>query len=290
MKPVRMPTRSEVAKLLVLGGVLLAVVLVVAVGAANRRAREAESELQATNTYVRELQGKLRTADGSVARLAGELRTLESEVDELRRDLAAAGPGKILVTPPPNPAEVPALLMPAEIATPSASAVEEKVGAQRAAEEAAAQRIAEEEAAKRAAEEEAAKARAERAKAASARALAAREARAAAARSSPCGEIAGQTAEDVGYVRRFCAQGIAEGMLRGAYASESMLVMKLASADMARIMRTRRLDTETLILNWMRGWRSVTGRRAVTVIVEWGDVEIAKGQTRMSGDQVTISR
>ena len=77
------------------------------------------------------------------------------------------------------------------------------------------------------------------------------------------------------------------GGVEGAVANETILVIKV-DRDMATVMRTKARDTERLILAWMRGWKELTGRSAVTVTVQSGTVEIAKGQTGFSGDRVTI--
>ena len=44
-----------------------------------------------------------------------------------------------------------------------------------------------------------------------------------------------------------------------------------------------------IVLLWMKGWKLESENRIVTVTIEWGDVEVAKGQsTAFRGDQVTI--
>ena len=58
---------------------------------------------------------------------------------------------------------------------------------------------------------------------------------------------------------------------------------------MAEQMLADRLTSEQVVLNWMRGWKQLSGSSSVTVTVEWGDVQIAKGQTTLfSGDKVTF--
>ena len=45
------------------------------------------------------------------------------------------------------------------------------------------------------------------------------------------------------------------------------------------------------MLNWMKAWKQLSGSRAVTVYLEWQEIEIAKGETTLfSGDKVTIRR
>ncbi len=51
------------------------------------------------------------------------------------------------------------------------------------------------------------------------------------------------------------------------------------------------LDAENLVRTWMRGWKQLSKSKAVTVNIEWRDIEIAKGETTLlSGDKVTIHR
>jgi hypothetical protein len=52
-----------------------------------------------------------------------------------------------------------------------------------------------------------------------------------------------------------------------------------------------RLSTEAVVKRWMGTWKTLTGSKAVTIHVEWGDVEIAKGETSLfRGDVVTIKQ
>ena len=139
MKPVRMPTRSEIAKLLALAVALVVVVLIVAVAAASGKAREAESKLQTANTRAAELELGLRAAKKELATTTERVTELESEMDRLRRDLAAAGPAPVALMAPRDLAEAPAPPRPAAVAAPSAGAVAEKTAAVRAAERAAAE-------------------------------------------------------------------------------------------------------------------------------------------------------
>ena len=88
-------------------------------------------------------------------------------------------------------------------------------------------------------------------------------------------------------VREFCATAIPQGLSEGAYGAESLLWIKVTH-DIAKYMKANPLETEQLVRAWMRGWKTLSNSSAVTVTVEWGSVEVAKGQTRFSGDQVTI--
>ena len=71
---------------------------------------------------------------------------------------------------------------------------------------------------------------------------------------------------------------------------EEILWVKV-SQTIAQAMLDDTLRAERLIKTWMRGWKKMTGSEVVTIYLEWGDVEIANGQTTaFSGDKVTHTR
>jgi len=71
-------------------------------------------------------------------------------------------------------------------------------------------------------------------------------------------------------------------------AMESLLWVKI-SRELAEVMLRDKLTTEQVVKNWMTAWKKHSGSKAVTVYVEWQDVQIAKGETTLfSGDTVTI--
>lgn len=103
-----------------------------------------------------------------------------------------------------------------------------------------------------------------------------------------CGEIVGETEADMAHLKAFCAKGLDPGTVIGAMARDSILTLKV-SREFANGMRADRLSTEQLIKIWMRVWRQLTTRKAVSIQVEWQDVEIATGDTTfLGGDRVTI--
>ena len=107
-------------------------------------------------------------------------------------------------------------------------------------------------------------------------------------RSETCGPVIGKTAKDLRNLQIFCSQGIPKGAVVGAYAMGSLLWIKV-SRRMAEGMRADRLSAEQLVRNWIRGWKRNSNSKAVTVTVEWRDVEIAKSQTTWSGkDEISI--
>ena len=54
-------------------------------------------------------------------------------------------------------------------------------------------------------------------------------------------------------------------------------------------MKADRMSTEQLVKTWMKQWKEITKRQAVTVTVEWKDIQVVEGQTTLlSGDRVTF--
>jgi len=106
--------------------------------------------------------------------------------------------------------------------------------------------------------------------------------------SPTCGPVNGKTPKDRDNALAFCKQSVVRGAVVGVITMESLVWIKVGR-NMADAMRADRLNTEQAVKNWMTGWKKVSGSKAVTVHVEWQDVEIARGQTTvLSGDQVTI--
>jgi septal ring factor EnvC (AmiA/AmiB activator) len=278
-----MPTRKQLVKLAVLSGVLLAVVLLVAALTAGGRAREAEADANRLEKRLQVVEKRAGRLEHDLDAARSELETARSEVDELKLGLAAAGPGPITVRPRGAPAELGAIARPAEHGMPNAESAIAAMAAQRAAEEAA-------EAERRAAREVAVAERNARAQAyhAAKAAEAERGGSATSANTRTCGPIAGMTATELGQVRRFCDAWTEPGLIVGAYAGESMMVLKI-SADVAAEFRDDRFFAERFVRLWMNAWKTVSDRRVVTLVVEWGDVEIARGQTTGAGtDRVTL--
>lgn len=105
--------------------------------------------------------------------------------------------------------------------------------------------------------------------------------------SDTCGPIIGQTMHDLENVKRFCTY-VPEGATTGAYSMESLLWIKVPQG-IAEYMINHSLQTEQLVRNWMTLWKEISDSSAVTIYVEWEDVEIAKGDTTVfRGDIVTI--
>lgn len=103
-----------------------------------------------------------------------------------------------------------------------------------------------------------------------------------------CGTLTGVTATDLQHIETFCTKGIAPGAVTLASAHESILTLTV-SRGIADGIRADHLAGEQLISAWLRGWRQVTGRKAVTILVQWSGVEVATGDTTILGeDRVTI--
>lgn len=109
-----------------------------------------------------------------------------------------------------------------------------------------------------------------------------------AGQSALCGQVVGKTATDRDHALAFCSKGLVDGTVTGVIAMDSLVWFKV-SRPMADAFRVDRLSAEQLVKRWMSTWRTITGRKAVTVYVEWQDVEIAKGDTTLvRGDVVTF--
>ena len=108
-------------------------------------------------------------------------------------------------------------------------------------------------------------------------------------KSETCREAVGKTQKDLDNALAFCKGSIPKDLnVVGVIAMESLLWIKVNRA-LADAMRADRLTTEQIVKRWMTAWKTHSGSKAVTVFVEWMDVEIAKGDTTIfSGDKVTI--
>ena len=107
-------------------------------------------------------------------------------------------------------------------------------------------------------------------------------------KSDKCGPIGGTTQEDLRNLKTFCETGMPAAGVVSAAASGPQVWIEV-TREIADSMRADRLTAKQLILNWMKGWKEVIGKRFVIVYVLWGEGEIAKGDTTIfSGNVVTI--
>lgn len=108
--------------------------------------------------------------------------------------------------------------------------------------------------------------------------------------SPTCGPVSGKSKADLAHVLSFCKNGVTDGVAVGAYAMESLLWIKVPRS-VADAFMADRLTAEQLMRVWMKGWKQESGLKAVTIYVEWEDVEIARGETTVvSGDKITIKQ
>jgi hypothetical protein len=110
-------------------------------------------------------------------------------------------------------------------------------------------------------------------------------------RSTTCGPINGKSQADLANVRTFCDKAIPKDLaVVGAYSMESLLWIKV-NRELADAMLRDRLSSENIMRNWMKVWKQISGSAAVTIYVEWQQVEIAKGDTTLlSGDKITFKQ
>lgn len=109
--------------------------------------------------------------------------------------------------------------------------------------------------------------------------------------SPTCRKAYGESKEDLDRALTFCADTITDnisGFIEGVIAQQTILTVKVDRRLADGLVRDR-LSTESIVKAWMRAWKKLTDSKAVTVYVEWGDVQIAKGETTLfSGDVVKI--
>ena len=102
-----------------------------------------------------------------------------------------------------------------------------------------------------------------------------------------CREVIGQTREMARRVAEMC-ETLPDRLFSGAYAIESLLFLKVPQS-IAEIMLRNELQTEQLMLRWMKNWKRIIGSQVVTITVEWGEAMIVEGQTTVfRGDVVTF--
>ena len=106
-------------------------------------------------------------------------------------------------------------------------------------------------------------------------------------RSPECGPIVGEVAEDLAHVKVFCTKAKMGGVAVSAYASGSLLWVKV-SKEVADEMRSDRLMGEQAVKMWTKIWVEASGESVVTVYVKWMDVEIAEGHGNARRVKVTF--
>jgi hypothetical protein len=109
------------------------------------------------------------------------------------------------------------------------------------------------------------------------------------AKSGTCQEALGRTQKDLNNALAFCQKVVPKEMdIQGVTANDSLVHIKVVRG-LANSLMADKLGAEQTVKVWMNTWKNISGSKAVTVFVEWGDVEVAKGQTTiLSGDKVTI--
>ena len=78
-----------------------------------------------------------------------------------------------------------------------------------------------------------------------------------------------------GYPSRGCRGSVRDGISVGVKITRPM-------ADQIRAANS--FDAESLVRAWMRGWKQLSKSRAVTVTIEWQDIEIAKAKQHCSAE------
>ncbi len=108
--------------------------------------------------------------------------------------------------------------------------------------------------------------------------------------SPTCIQVIGKTTKERDNALDFCAKGVKPGLVVGVMVNETLVYIKVTRLTVDAFQYDR-LTAEQIVLNWMKAWKAYSGSKVITVYVEWGDVEIARGETTIfNGDQVTIKR
>jgi hypothetical protein len=105
--------------------------------------------------------------------------------------------------------------------------------------------------------------------------------------SPKCGWIEGENVRDFSNLTEFCARWVPMGVpIRGATARGGHLWIE-APPQFAADIRSE-LGTRALLEDWLQRWKTITGYRTAFVTLLQGHREIAKAQTTLTGDVVSL--
>ncbi len=105
--------------------------------------------------------------------------------------------------------------------------------------------------------------------------------------STACGPVSADTEPGLKLVAAFC-DAVPVGTAVGAAAAGTKLWVKVDQVK-ADQLRSDRAEAEQLVLMCLKAWRELTGSVSPTVVLKWGDLRLAEGQTTPArGDQVTF--
>ena len=102
--------------------------------------------------------------------------------------------------------------------------------------------------------------------------------------------MVGESSDDLSNLQKFCAAMPASGVIESVRGMQTLLFVKVGR-ETVDLLLADRLTTKSIMKMWMTTWKNVTDRQAVTVTLEWRNVEIAEGSTTLfSGDVVTFNQ
>jgi hypothetical protein len=103
-----------------------------------------------------------------------------------------------------------------------------------------------------------------------------------------CGWIEGENVRDFSNLEEFCARWVPAGFrIRAASATRERLWIE-APSEVVATLRSGEPTTRALLKQWLDQWRTITGYRTAFVVLLQGHHEIARAQTTLTGDFVSI--
>lgn len=103
-----------------------------------------------------------------------------------------------------------------------------------------------------------------------------------------CGWIEGGGVRDVDNLSRFCSRFVPAGyQIIGAGARREHLWIE-TRVELAAALLGDDQTTRTLLKEWLERWKTLTGYRTASVTLMRNHREVAKAETTMRGDVVTI--
>ena len=101
-----------------------------------------------------------------------------------------------------------------------------------------------------------------------------------------CSLIMARDMESLRAARSVCA-GFDRGLFVGVMA-DGVLLNLWVGPSLATDLLVNEQTTREIVLNLMKAWKNLTDSPSVIVTIRWEDVELAKGDTTLRGDIVTI--
>jgi hypothetical protein len=103
-----------------------------------------------------------------------------------------------------------------------------------------------------------------------------------------CGWIEGANVRDISNVSEFCAHWVPSGFQIPTVTATRERLWIETPPGLAASLRSDDRTTRELLADWLTRWRTITGYRTASVTLLRRHVEIAKAETTMSGDSISV--